>query len=52
MNDDHMQIGDTGLVALENGWFLHTISGMKIGPDGSIVDENGKVVGQIEIDDD
>ncbi len=41
--DDHMEIGETGLVPKKGGWYLDANAGKMIDPDGKShdVDEDG-----------
>lgn len=40
---DYMEIGDTGLVPLPDGWFLERYTGYTISPDGIVFDKDGEV---------
>ena len=32
---DHMELGESGLIPIQNGWFLQVETGMLIDPDGN-----------------
>lgn len=42
--DDYMELGNSGLVAIENGWFLHVSSGNKIDPYGRVWNSKGEII--------
>lgn len=42
--DDFMEIGETGLIPLKDGWFYNKKTKESIGPNGIIYDEHGEVV--------
>lgn len=46
-----MEVGG-GLVALDDGWWLHAPTGNKIGPNGVIYSESGEVIGRVSYQDD
>ena len=51
---DFMEAGNSGLVPLDEGWWLHIASGNKIAPNGAIYSPAGEVIGHVtyETDDD
>lgn len=51
-DDDFMEAGDSGLVPLAGGWWLHKPSGNKISPEGKIYDNSGSIIGEAELPDD
>lgn len=44
LEDDHMEIGDSGWVSIGEGWMQNKSSGHKISPDGIQYDENGNEI--------
>lgn len=42
--DDFMEIGDTGLVPIKDGWFYNKNTRESIDPNGVIYNEDGEVV--------
>lgn len=51
MDDDYMELGNTGLVAIENGWLLDTKTGNKIDGEGRVFDSEGELIYEPRDDD-
>lgn len=41
---DFMELGDSGLVPQEDGWYLDTHTGNRIAPNGCVFDSEGEIV--------
>ena len=39
-----MEYGDSGIIALEDGWFLETKTGNTIDPVGRVYDKTGELI--------
>jgi hypothetical protein len=44
MEDDFMELGDSGLVPISDGWLLNTYTKETIDPEGRVYDKFGEVV--------
>lgn len=44
MTDDYMELGNSGLIPIKDGWFLDSETGNKIDPSGRVFDENHKLI--------
>lgn len=44
LEDDFMEIGDTGWVTIGEGWMKHKMTGHKIDPDGNEYDKDGNLI--------
>lgn len=44
IDDDFMEMGESGLVALGDGWILDTKTGNKRSPDGHIFNKDGEMI--------
>ncbi len=44
MSDDHIELGETGLVPLADGWFKNIHTNETIDPNGCVFDEKGELV--------
>lgn len=42
--NDVMEIGDTGLIPLADGWFKDSMTGFQIDPSGKVYDTSGVLV--------
>lgn len=49
MMDDFMEMGESGLIPLPDGWWLHKPSGHRISPGGDIFDRDGVCIGQASV---
>lgn len=45
--DDFMELGESGLVPLEDGWFLEVATGNMIAPSGSVYGPDGSIVKEV-----
>ena len=43
-DSDFMELGDTNLVPIKDGWLLDKSSGNKIDPYGRVFDSNGEII--------
>lgn len=41
---DYMELGNTGFVILEDGWYLNKRTGEKISPEGDLYNAAGELV--------
>jgi len=44
MSDDHMELGDSGLIPEKGGWLRNKYTGERVSPDGVIYSKEGEVV--------
>lgn len=51
MNEhDHMELGDSGFVPMEDGWVKNVKTGVTIAPDGRVFNEKGDLIEDPEED--
>lgn len=43
-SSDHMELGDTGIIPMEDGWFKNTRTNQTMDPDGCVYDEHGNII--------
>lgn len=51
MSEDHMEMGGSGMVPLENGWWLDTATGNKIDEEGKVFNKEGDLIWDPSIND-
>jgi len=44
LEDDFMEMGDTGLVPIGEGWYLNKANNHRIDPNGNEFDEDGNLI--------
>ncbi len=48
---DFMELGQSSMVPIANGWWLDKITGYKISPDGEIFSATGEMIGKVNFED-
>ena len=46
--DDYMELGESGLITFNDGWFKDKKTGYMIDPEGNMYDESGEKINEIE----
>jgi hypothetical protein len=43
-DNDHMDLGDSNLVPIKDGWYINKVTKERIDPNGFVFDEDGNLV--------